>query len=481
MGDEFLKQLAASLAPEIAKIGVKGATGTPTSYYNHGPGGLFATHGQEQGLISTVVQPTGLLEVLPAKATVNRDPIFSFVTGFRADTGDEAATPCDNCKTAGIVKACRQTAAFGHYCRESREINVMRLFQRIDRSEPDDLFMINSPTSQGNVLTPERTKKNLLASEFQRALVEVGVSFERLLSRQVWQGNPANGNVGGGYLEFPGLDILIGTGKVDAITNTSCPSLDSDIKNYNYQDVCSGSPSIVEVLTYMYRYLSKLARTTDMDPMTFAFAMREELFYELTSCWPCSYLTFRCNSNADSNAVPSVDSIESIKMRDAMRNGRYLVIDGKQVPVILDDGIAEDTNTNNANLAAGEFASDIYLLPLMFKGNYPGVYLEYQDFTRTLPDINLADFGNMYSVTDGGKFFWVKDNVRGCFLLQATIEPRIILRTPHLAGRLQNVKYVPLQHTRQPFPEDGYFKNGGVVSTTDRTLYHEWTDPSDPQ
>ncbi len=468
--DELLKELQAR--------GVKGATGTPTSGgLMHGPGGLFNLYGQDQDVISTVVTPTGILEVLPFYPTVYMDPIFSFVTGIRDDTGDDPAGVCDNCKTAGIKKACRQTAAFGRYCRETRELSVERLFQRVDRSEPDDLRLLNSVRNQ-NVLTPSRTNQGLLASELQQALVEVGVSFERLLARQVWQGNPANGNAGGGYAEFPGLDILIGTGKVDAITGTTCPSLDSDIKNYNYQDVCSGTPSIVEVLTYMYRYVSKLARTTNMDPVDFRWAMREELFYELTSCWPCSYLTFRCNSNADSNVVPSVDSAEAIKFRDAMRNGRYLVIDGRQIPVLLDDGIAEDTATNNANLNPGEFASDIYLLPFSVKGSFATLYGEYLDFSKTQPDINLAGMQQIYDVTDGGKFLWIKDWVRGCFLLQSVIRPRVILRTPHLAGRLQNVKYTPLQHTREPFPTDGYFVNGGIYSNTwDRTIYHEWTDP----
>jgi hypothetical protein len=482
MGNDLMRELALALAPEIAKLGVKGATGTPTTYYNNGPGGLFATAGQNQDVISTVVTPQGILDVLPAFPTVYMNPIFSYVTGFRADTGDEAATVCDNCKTAGIIKACRQTAAFGRYCRETREISVERLFQRIDRSEPGDLRLLNSPLSNGNSMIPSRTRGNPLASEIQRALVEVGVSFERLLAQQVWQGNPANGNVGGGYSEFPGLDILIATGKVDAITGTSCPSLDPDIKDFNYQDVCSGSsPSIVETLTYLYRYCSKNARTMNLDPVDFRFAMREELFYELTSCWPCSYLTFRCTSSSTGNAVPQIDSTDAITMRDAMRNGRYLVIDGKQVPVILDDGIAEDTNTNNANLAAGEFASDIYLLPFSVKGNFSSLYMEYLDFSKAQPDINLAGFQSIYDVTDGGKFLWIKDNVRGCFLLQGVIRPRVILLTPQLAGRVTNVKYEPLQHTREPFPTDGYFVNGGVVTTTDRGLYHEWTDPSDPQ
>jgi hypothetical protein len=43
-------------------------------------------------------------------------------------------------------------------------------------------------------------------------------------------------------------------------------------------------------------------------------------------------------------------------------------------------------------------------------------------------------------------------------------EPRLILRTPQFAGRLQNVTYCPIQHTDDPLPSQDYWTNGGVPS-----------------
>jgi hypothetical protein len=478
MGNEnVLDALVAAIAPRLAeKMGNKGATGTPTTYYAHGPAGLFSTCGVEQDVISSVVTPQGILAYMLAYPNVNMYPLFQYITGFRDDTGNEPDAVCDNCKTAGLKKGCLQTAQFGRYCRETRELSVERLYQRNNRGEMDDLRLINPVFNGTNPLVPARTNQDPFKSEVAQALLEVGVSLERLLSRQVWIGNPTN-NSGTGYLEFPGLEILVSTGKVDAISNTSCPSLDSDIKEYNYQDVCTGAPSIVEVASYLYRYLSKNARTMNLEPVDFRWVMREELFYELTSCWPCSYTTYRC-SNTDTagriDPVGTFDAAQMVKFRDDMRNGRYLLVDGKQIPVILDDGIPEDTATNNANLNPGEFSSDIYLLPFSVRGGIASLYMEFVDFSKTQPDINLAGFNNDYQVTDGGKYMWIKDKVRGCFLLQAVIRPRVILRTPHLAGRINNVKYTPLQHTREPFPSDGYFVNGGVVERSTPSYYSEW-------
>ena len=457
----------------------KSATGTPsTAALLHGAGGLLTTSGVDQALFSTVVRPTGILGNLRWFATDITNPLFSIITGVRADTGTERSTVCGDCLTAGIKKVCTQTAVFGKYCRETREFNVNTLGARLNRHDPDDLRLLNPIYSGAAGLPMQVGGLKPLSNDIAQALVEVAISFERLLARQLWIGNPAN-NVTTAYMEFPGLDILVSTGKVDALDNTSCPSVNSDIKDFAYQDVCTGSPSIVETLTYLARYLAKNAVTMGMDPVDFRFAMREELFYELTSCWPCTYLSFRCNtSTADTAAV--LDAGDAIAMRDDMRNGRYLVIDGKRYPVLLDDGIPEDTNTNNANLQAGEFSSDIYLLPFSAMGGsiatLYGEYFDYrigQGWLRQVPGaLGADDFFN----SDGGMYSWTKSRVNNCILWLAEIQPRIILRTPYLAGKLQNVKYSPLQHTRQPFPSDGYFRDGGRVSTTAPTYYSEWRE-----
>jgi hypothetical protein len=463
---------------ERSKARNKEATGVGTAFLQHGPGGLLATAGVDPVMFSTRVRPAGLLDVLPAYPSVYVNPLYTTITGFLGDGGSDPATACDSCMTGGVMKACTLVAQFGRYCRQTKELELTRLGKLNNRAEPTDLRLINDPF-MGNTLTPGGANLSPLRSEMAQAIVELGISFENLLSRQLWTGNPANNNVGGGYRELPGLEILVSTGKVDALDGTSCPSLDSDIKDYNYQEVCSGSPSIVETLTYMFRYISKLARTTGMDPVDLRWVMREELFYELTSCWPCSYMSFRCSSNPDSSDITNmVEASEGIRMRDAMRNGNYLLVDGRQIPVILDDGIPEDTNVNNANLQPGEFSSDIYLLPFSARG-IATLYLEYFDYNSSMAQLAGAPAGpltNAFQVTDGGKFAWAHDVINYCFVMNATIEPRVLLRTPHLAGRLQNVMYSPLQHTRTPFPGDGYFKNGGRTTTTPATYYSEWRE-----
>jgi len=470
---DVMEALAKALAPYF---GQKTATGTPTTYYAHGPGGLFSTAGVNQDVLATVVTPTGLLEVLPAYGTRFMSPMFQYITGFLDDTGADPDTECEDCKTAGVKKGCIQTAQFGRYCRETKEMSVERIAQLNNRAEPTDLRLIN-PLFDGNTFTPAMTNQNPFRGEVQQALLELGVSIERLLSPQLWTGNPANNNVGGGYAEFPGLDILVGTTKVDAISGVACPSLASDLKDFNYQEVCAQTPqNVVEVLSYLYRYLAHNARTMNCDPVDFRMVMREELFYELTSCWPCSYLSFRCGVVATAliDPVPTVDAAEAIRMRDDMRNGRYLLVDGKRIPVVLDDGIVEDNDGTNANLNAGQFSSDIYILPFSVRGNFASLYLEYFDFGAGQEQINLANMQDIYTVTDGGKFLWTRSWVEGCFLLKTVIRPRVVLLTPHLAGRLQNVMYEPLQHTRQPFPSDGYFIDGGETTRDAPSLYSDW-------
>jgi len=48
----------------------------------------------------------------------------------------------------------------------------------------------------------------------------------------------------------------------------------------------------------------------------------------------------------------------------------------------------------------------------------------------------------------------------------------LVLRTPQLAARIQNVKYVPLQHVREPDFDSPYFHKGGVSTRGVASYYH---------
>lgn len=471
------------------------AVDSPANNYVHGPGGIFGVSGLERDVLSTRIAPRGIVGELQAQGSRFMNPLFPYITGFLADTGSDADAPCDDPMTAGYIKGCLQTAQFGRYEFQTSALELNRVGQQIDRGEFMDLRLVNDPLLQqmGGVLSGfgggmgGGVGAGGMGEDINRETLtrwlELGVAFQNKLIRQVWDGNPANNSAGGGYKEFPGFNILIGTNKVDAITGVDCPSLNSDIKNFKYGLVDDGDPDIVEYVTYMFRYLRHNADRMGFNPVDWRIVMREELFYEITAVWPCSYLTYRCtfrDSNSDTTRL-NVDAGDAIALRDQMRQGNYLLIDGMQVPVTIDDGIVEETNTTNANVPSGQFSSDIYFVPLAVRGGFMTAFMQYLDYTGAYGAMEAAQAGHYgdYYWTDGGRFLWTKKPPQNwCVQWLAKIEPRVILLTPQLAGRIQNVRYSPLQHTREPFPDDPYFVNGGVTSRTGPSYYSDWNLPS---
>ncbi len=482
--DAFVEEIEARMRAKSV-TGWKHTTpsGTPTTNYMHGPGGIFGVAGLERDVISTRVQPQGLAGMLPAQGNMSMNPLYPYLTGFEADTGTDPDGVCDDPMTAGPTKSCIQTAQYGRYSFMTKEIEINRVGQQTSRGEFLDLRVVNDPLLQpeGGLLQQNIAGTPDLRREVLMAFVEVGVSFQNKLTRQLYTGNPANNSANGGYAEFPGLDILIGTNKVDAITGTNCPSLDSDIKDFNYGlvDEVSSGTDIVEVLTYMNRFLRHNATRMNLMPATWAITMRADLFFEITAVWPCSYLTYRCafrDANGQERVV--VDAGDQVAFRDQMRAGSYLLIDGIQVPVIMDDGIVEETDADNANILAGQFASDIYFVPLTHRGGSASTFMQYLDYNQgfmtAVADGRLGD--DFW--TDGGRFAWhKKPPLNWCNQWVSKIEPRVILLVPQLAGRLQNVRYAPLQHTRDPFPADPYFVDGGETARLGPSLFSDWNLP----
>lgn len=475
------------LAKELAEYRTKALPGgTPQGPYLTGPGGMFGTPGLRRDVISTRVQARGLASSLPARGTNEMQPLFPYITGFLAPTGNNPSGVCDDPKTAGPIKTCWQTASFGRYSFQTREFEINHAGQRSNRGEFQDLQLVNPIISDGGGITsPDSAGGRFsLVNEMAMRMVEVGVAFQDVLVRQLYTGNPANNEAGGGYKEFPGLDILIGTTKVDATTGTPCASLRSDIKGFNYANIStSGGQSIVNVLTYMMRMLRHNAERMNMGGVRWALTMRQALFWELTAVWPCAYMTYRCLAQDNTQTQLVVNSNDQIAMRDAMRNGNYLVIDGVQYPVIIDDGIVEENRADNANIPITGYASDIYIVPLTVRdGTMAATYWEYYDYSANNSAMDVAGVGGWAETffwTDGGRYLWHrKPPLNWCVQMLAKIEPRLILATPHLAGRVTDVVYQPLQHERDSINGDDYFVDGGVTSRSATLMYSDWNSTS---
>lgn len=472
-----------ALAKELAGYRTKALpSGSPVGPYINGPGGLFGVAGLNRDVISTRVQARGLASILPARGTSEMQPLFPYITGFMAPTGSNPSGVCDDPQTAGPIKNCLQTAQFGRYSYQTREFEINRAGQRVNRGEFQDLQLVNPIITDGDGITSPASAGGGFSflNEMATRMVEVGVSFQDKLVRQLYTGNPANNTAGGGYKEFPGLDILIGTTKVDAQNGTPCPSLRSDIKEFGYDNISSsGGQRIVNMLTYMMRMLRHNAERMNMGGTTWAITMRQALFWELTAVWPCAYMTYRCLAQDNTQTQLVVNANDQIAMRDAMRDGMYLLIDGVRYPVIIDDGIVEENRADSASIPIVGFASDIYIVPLTIRdGTMAATFLEYFDYSADNAAMDVAGVGGWSETffwTDGGRYLWHrKPPLNWCVQMLAKIEPRLVLLTPHLAGRVTNVVYVPLQHERDAINEDDYFVDGGVQSRSAGRLYSDW-------
>lgn len=460
----------------------RATSATPSTLSYAGPNSLFGALGLERDVISTRMQPFGLADKLPVVMTNVLWPTFAYFTGFAAGTGTEPVGVCDDPPSPGSGSTCLQIAQFGRFSRQTRVLDISNMNQQINRAEMRDLSLMNGPIvgGMGGLTVPGSTPGDFnIYNEAYMRMVEVGAAVQLWFARQIYEGNPVNNTGGNGYREFPGLDILIGTGHIDAQTSTVCPTLDSTIMNFNYGNVSitpSAMTSFIAGLTNLMRYMRIKADGQNMGDANWALVMRPGLFYELTAAWPCNYATYRCVTNsAISNASVNVDGMDMATMRDTMRNGSYLVIDGIQIPVIQDNMIREDTQTTNASVSNGSFSSDVYLIPLSVRGRAV-TYWEVFDFSKTLGDLGvLGNAGAAYYWTDGGRYLWhLKPPTNWCVQVLGLVQPRLILRTPHLAARLTNVQYQTVMHEPDVDPNDPYHVGGGVQGYSAPTFHAQW-------
>ena len=482
------EQLAQAISNGIVQglkglnLGFKAPGTTPTTNLIHGPGGLFGQAGLDNQVISARVTPRGIAGYLKAVGSVFTNPLYPYVTGVEESAGTEPSTPCETC-LSGVTESCWQTATFGYICRESQTLTPQRVIERINSGEID-LTLVNDILGGGDPQSIFQAIRNYDRNTIMNiatawAMLEVAILLQNKLTPMMWQGNPAN-NVGTGYMEFPGLDILISQNKVDAYTGVNCEALYSDVKSFNYQAVNSvdanGNFNIVRMLEYLEAYLYHNADRQNLLPATWAMVMRPEQWYELTNVWPIAYLTTR-NIVLPTNNSLSIDASRVKDMMDQMREGLFIFLNGRRHDVILDDGIYEYNGTNDSeNLDAGEYAANIYMVPLTYLGARPGTYLEHKDYRGVAKEVALAKMQDEIW-SDDGRFLWTKERVKYCYTMSGVVEPRVVLKVPQLAGRLNLVKYTPAQHFRSYDPSSDYFYKGGKEERPSPSLYSDWNLP----
>lgn len=467
------KALALELLQAQQGTRTKAVSSTPNAYYGHGNGGLFSFPGLGQPLFSAMVLPkVGLQSLLPIFPSRDTNPLYGIITGVTASAGDNPTGVCDDPPVSGLTKLCTHSFVFGRFSRMTKVYDVDRVGQITNRGEFSDFIWNGNPFSgagpnPGTPMVPGLNMGNLndvARNEIAKALFELAVSWSRDFARVVYSGTPTNNTAGGGYKEFYGLDVLVNTGYRDAENGQACPAADSIIRDFGSKDLATNANELVRTITNVYRNLKFLATRAGLDPVRWVISMPFSMFYEITEIWPVNYATYRATANLPSGVQYNIDALQVEQMRNAMRGdlynytGQYLLIDGQEVPVVLDDAITETQ-------AGTSFTADLYFVPMTVLGSRPVTFWEYFNYDGPGGSLEFAKAfapGDSFYTSDGGRFMWhKKPPTNFCVQMLAKTEPRLLLLTPYLAARITNISYSPVEHERSAFTDSGYFLDGG--------------------
>lgn len=472
-------------------------TGAPVGPYGHGIGGLFTFPGQDAKIFSAMLQPQ--LSILNDLPLLPADPFpgagyggyqqefFTTITGVTASSQTDANQPtveCDAFPRGGIMKVCTMVSPYGRYGASLDQLNIEKLGMLGNPTDPTYLQNMNlqAPVLGPNV--PGGGSNSILYNEFTRRAFTAAQGYALYVARKVWTGDPTLSASSNRWKDVLGLNTQINTGnKRDALTNTLCTAMDSDVKDFGYQQITGTVNDIVRYIDMVYAYLHWNAAESGMNPVKWKIYMRPQLFDEIAKIWPIRYYQEAITQiNALGSNVRMNFGAEVTDLRDKMRAGSFLPIRGELVPVGLDEGIPERngnpaTAFYNSNLLSNQFASDIYFVPLTVLGGIPVTYLEpfRQDNPITEQVIRDGHIEGTFT-SDGGMFRWYVRRTNGCVDWNFVNQFRLVLRTPQLAGRISNVAYAPLQHFRDAFNDSSYFTNGGRTNyPSTPSYYSEWS------
>ena len=460
--------------------------------YGHGPGGLFNLPQTDHRIFSAMMYPdTGSLGDIPvmqsAPGQENGDfggveRVFNtLITGVTAGALDDPLQqPTADCAvgpTPGLTKLGTVVNTYGRYRGSTTPVSMVRAGMRSDVLDPIALQLMNPPSSSNAFWPTLPAGGSILINELSRRLWELVISFQRMLSAQVWTGNPALNNNQRRFIW--GLNSQINTNThVDFQQMAILTAANPFISNFQY-GLVNGTANIVQHLEEMDAHLQYRAERHRMTPFSYRLRMRPELFREITAVYPIkAYFEAFNNVSNFTNGRVVVNAADALNVRDDLRRRRMLPINGRFIGVTLDDSIEEQNPTNNAALTrSGTYASDIYATPDAVLGNIPPLFFDYfnHNNANSMSIGQLA--GNVTTFTsDGGLFRWYIDFQRGCIQLTFDMLIRLNLLTPQLSGRLLNVAYSPLQHFNTMQPGTAYFANGGVTQQPlPAQLYTGWS------
>lgn len=430
------------------------------SYTNPAQYGLFSYPGVRPDRFSSLMRPRSMSELLRPMKSEFISEIIEIMTGQTAGTANNQTDWCAPGALAGVLKTCQQVSTFGNFKMNTRITPIQEVGLLRNRADiPGQI--LNRPPRENPFIPDRLYQLTDTRNQMGYELYTLGVEAERSFENELWRGVAgSNTSIVGWWKDFAGLDSLVKTGYTDAVTGVACPAADSIVVSWN-ADVgatVSGS-NIVQSVSDQYYAVRDTARQVGLGGVEFAFVMRVEQFRALTEVWSCQYLTYRCQSSNAGQPI-TITGDETNRLRLEMQNGQYLLIDGTPVPVVFSDGIPLD------QLGFGPpkvLRADMYLLPISWNGR-PLIRPEYHD----MGNVYAREFAQVVypsaEFINDGMYMLGKREAGGCVELEISMKMRVILETPFLAVRWDNISFTYGAQTRVADPATTYlYRNGGVT------------------
>lgn len=374
------------------------------------------------GKRTILVEPReGLISEIPFLPVTDMNPDVLVIDGRCRSVGESSDL---GDPPARWVESSSVPLLFTIIRRDTNCIEIDRVMRKVNRGDrdvysyPTYLTLFESPPELPSGLPPIDKALNIATLS---EMMVAGCLVSRELSQQTWEG----------------LDRQIANPEGDAKNL-------GDVKDFGNHNVNSTEQDIGEYLPMMAWHLEFAAFHAGLTPVEWVIVMRPELWDELVVVWEKRHLL-------DANIEELLDVIDGQReFKDWLRDELKLPIGGRLYNVVLDCGIPEQNSLSNSLLSPGTFSSGIYFLPLIVGGGMPVLYWEYLDYRGPRARDLLASDNPSWDDddlfwTDDGRLCWHLNRDMWSYNLSANVTCRVVLGTPPLAGRLDNVAYTPLQ------------------------------------
>ncbi len=426
-------------------------------------GGAMSMPGVRPDRFSAMPRVRTLSKQLTPMPSDYYNEIISIVTGATATTGTNPTSFCGTAPVAGDMKTCQQTYQFGKYFMQTKLNSMPDVGMLRNRAEVPGRILNSAP--EDYPLIPDIMWRLVdTRSVFQYEMFMQGVAMERSLEPVLVKGNETKLNTAtetGWIKEFKGLDRQIKEGYAD-VDGTVCPALDSIVMDFGSSligDTAGGGDgrTITNMVSDLwYAHQDRAGQVKLDESLEVGFLMRKEMFRVLTDYYANTYATARFQAatmTAGSPVLQLADQANNFRLE--MLQGQYLLVEGVPVPVVFSDGLPFDGQGNNV------YQSDLMLIPINWQG-MPLLRLEFFNLgNEYITEWNGFLNPDKRRVLNNGMYQMGYQSTGMCDLYLFAAKMRLILETPFLAGRIDNINFTYLAKTRNAIPGQSLYANGG--------------------